>query len=375
MRDIEDLRKDIDGIDKELVGLFEKRMSVVEEVAAYKMKTNKPLKDPKREAELIEKNIGLLDDHKYDHLLGVFFKDLMAYSRTYQKFLMKEDTKEFCLPIKNPTVVYQGVEGSFSSIALKAFFKDGCNKKNVDTFEETFEILYNKEADYGILPIENSSTGAINEVYDLLLKYQMHIIGDIYLPIKHHLIGIEGTEVETIEAIFSHEQGFKQSKKFLSQYKWDHYSLSNTAKSAEHVKELNSSKYGAVASQEAADVYGLSIIAENIHEHDYNSTRFVILSLNSIKIEEANKISLVVRVTHEPKSLFSVLEIIAKRNINMLKIESRPIPDKPWAYMFYIDLEGHISDRPIKEALDEIEDVSNSLLILGNYYSRNGVNK
>ena len=375
MRDIKELRKEIDGIDKELVKLFEKRMAVVEEVATYKIENNKPLKDPARESELIEKNVSLLNNHKYDRLLSVFFKDLMEYSRTHQKYLMKKETIEFSLPIDNPKVVYQGVEGSFSSIALKRFFKEGSEQVHVRTFEETFKTLYNKEADYGILPIENSSTGAINEVYDLLLKYQMHIVGDLYLPIRHHLIGFEGTDLSEIEAVYSHEQGFKQSKKFLSHYQWQQYSYTNTAKSVMHVKELQKYKYAAIGSKEAADVYGLSVLKENIHDHDYNTTRFVVLALKPIKVKSANKISLVVRVSHEPKALFSVLEIIANHNINMLKIESRPIPDKPWAYMFYIDIEGSVGDVIVDETLEAIEAASNSVLMLGNYYSRNGVNE
>lgn len=375
MRDIKELRIEIDQIDKQLVSLFEKRMSIVEEVATYKINNDKPLKDPKRESDLIEKNIMLLNDHKYDHLLSVFFKDLMEYSRTHQKFLMSTVKHEVKLPIENPRVVYQGVEGSFSSIALKQFFKLESSNYHVKNFEEIFMALYQGDADYGILPIENSSTGAINEVYDLLLKYQMHIVGDLYLPIKHHLVGVKGASLKEITEVYSHEQGFKQSSDFLSDYNWNHYSYSNTAKSAQHVSQINKKNVAAIASREAAEVYNLSVIAENIHDHDYNTTRFVVLSSNRLKLQAVNKVSLVVRLSHEPKSLFSILKVIADRNINMLKIESRPIPDKPWAYMFYIDIEGDLEDPLLKETLEAMEAVANSVLILGNYYSRNGVSE
>ena len=373
MRDIKELRVDIDKIDRELVKLFEKRMSVVEEVAAFKINTNKPLKDPEREAALIEKNVSLLEDKTYSRLLSVFFKDIMEYSRTHQQEIMGQKVHSNVDTKVNPTVVYQGIEGSFSSIALKQFFKEDHQTISKVTFEETCESLYNGEADYAVLPIENTSTGAINEVYDLLLKYEMHIVGDVYLKVKHNLIGLGS--LDDIEAVYSHEQGFKQSKSFLSDYNWELFSYSNTAESVKKVKQLNDNKIAAIGSKEAADVYGLDVLVEDIHDHDYNTTRFVVLSKEEVVNKSSNKISMVVRLSHEPKALYSALGVIAKYNINMLKIESRPIPDKPWAYMFYIDLEGSIHDPIVSEAIEAIKDITHSVLILGNYYSRNGVSE
>lgn len=371
MRDIEELRKEIDTIDKELVKLFEKRMNVVEEVAAFKINTNKPLKDPVREAALIEKNVALLKDDKYGHLLSVFFKDIMEYSRTYQQSIIGHKTHTLDIQ-KDAKVVYQGVEGSFSSIALGKYFTD-VSKISKKTFKETFESLYNQEADYAVLPIENSSTGAINEVYDLLLKYDMKIVGDIYLKIRHHLIGLG--PIDQIQAVYSHEQGFKQSNSYLSQYDWKQFSYPNTAESVKHVKGLNDNHNAAIGSLEAADLYGLDILQEDIQDHDYNTTRFIVLSKNAMVDDHANKISLVLRLAHEPQALYKVLDVISKRGINMLKIESRPIPDKPWAYMFYIDIEGSLEDKMISSTIEELHEKANSVTVLGNYYSRNGVSK
>ncbi len=374
MRNIEDLREDIDKIDRKLVKLFEERMKVVEEVAAYKIATGKALKDPERESELIKKNVALLEDSRFERLLSVFFKDIMEYSRTHQQTLMTTTQTSSHLVKPNPIVGFQGIDGSFSSIAVKKFFENKHQTKPYTTFEETFASLYNNEVDYIVLPIENSSTGAINEVYDLLLKYEMQIVGDLYLKVRHNLIGTKNS-IDDIRAVYSHEQGFKQSRQFLSNFDWKQFSYSNTAESVKHIKSLNDKTLAAIGSAQAAEVYGLDVLESDIQDHDYNTTRFVVLSKSTLNDEASNKISMVLRLSHEPQSLFSVLERIAKENINMLKIESRPIPDKPWAYMFYIDIEGNIEDEKMKRTIESIKAVCHSVLILGNYYSRNGVSE
>lgn len=369
MRDIQELRNEIDIIDRQLVKLFEKRMSIVEEVAAYKIKNDLPLKDESREEALVAKNVSLLVNHKYEKLLRVFFKDMMEYSRTYQNELMRGASISSSKVISNAKVAYQGIEGSFSSIALNKFFGGDIEKLNVLHFEDAFVLLQEKKVDYIILPIENSSTGAINEVYDLLEKYSAYIVGETYVPIVHNLIGTKEATLETIKEVYSHEQGFKQCSKFLKQYDWKHYTYFNTAKSVEHVSQIKRSDFAAIGSKEAAEYYGLEIIEESIQNNDKNTTRFVILSNNQSTDEYANKLSLMIRLSHEPQSLYKVLEKIVKHNVNMIKIESRPVYDKPWEYLFYIDIEGSIRDVKIKSLLEEIEEVSHSMLILGNYYS------
>lgn len=372
MKDLKDLRVEIDAIDQEFVKLFEKRMAIVEQVASYKINNDKPLKDPKREAMLIEKNVALLENKTYEHLLELFFKDLMSYSRMHQSQLMNDRIRSHKL-VDQPRVVYQGIEGSFSSIAVKSFFQGDYKTMGQASFEETFEALYDDRADYAVLPIENSSTGAINDVYDLLQQYDLHIIGDVYLKIQHHLIG--SGDLKDIEAVYSHEQGFKQSKKFLLDKPWQKFTYSNTAESVKYVKSLNSHKYAAIGSEEAARVYDLKIIKNNIHDQDINTTRFVVLSRKPVIGDQANKISMIIRLSHEPQALFKVLKAIADRKINMLKIESRPIAEKPWAYMFYIDIEGHLDEAKIKDTLKDIKETVHSVQILGNYYSRNGASE
>lgn len=369
MKNIKELREDIDLIDRELVKLFEKRMEVVEEVAKYKSSNKLPLKDEKREESLITKNVSLLKNHKYDRLLKIFFKDLMEYSRTLQSELMDKEIINLEKDFNNCKVAYQGIEGSFSSIALKKYFGDKIECKNVLLFEDAFISLQNSEVDYIILPIENSSTGSINEVYDLLKKYSVSIVGETYIPIIHNLIGTDGTTINTIKEVYSHEQGFKQSNSFLKSYDWKEYTYYNTAKSVKFIKESNRIDFAAIGSLEAAKYYGLNIIKDSIQNTENNTTRFVIISTKKIITKDANKISFITRTSHEPKSLYKILKKIADSNVNMLKIESRPVLDKPWEYIFYIDIKGSLNNTLIKTLLKEIEEEALYMLVLGNYYS------
>lgn len=370
MRNIDELRKEIDEIDRELVALFERRMDVVTEVAAFKIETGKPLKDSEREKELIDKNATFLKNDAYKHYLKVFFKDIMECSRSFQSTLI--ETKHEINPLNlNGVVAFQGVEGSFSSLALRNFFGD-VKRTAVASFDDVFKLVYKGEADYGILPIENSSTGAINEVYDLLKAYQIHIVGEYYQRVSHHLIGLKDAKLEDIEAIYSHAQGFKQCSDYLKDKPYTHYAYLNTAKSVEHIKDLNDKHNAAIASDYAAELYKLKILEHSIEDNSQNTTRFVIVSKDAMHDPKANKISLVLSIAHEPQSLYKVLEKISNYQVNMLKIESRPIQDKPWAYAFYVDIEGHLQSDVIRRLFKEIKSVTHHMMILGNYHSTKG---
>lgn len=373
MRDIKELRQAIDQIDMGLVRLFEQRMTIVEEVAKYKEATGIALKDVNREKALIEKNIQLLENPAFEKYLKTFFKDLLSYSRRYQASLMASTCTEKRVSYSEAVVGFQGVEGSFSSMALSGFFGDVKSRRAMARFEDIFQGLESGDIDYGILPIENSSTGAINEVYDLMHRFDAHIIGDYYLPVRHHLIGLPGAQYDDIQAVYSHEQGFKQSRNYLSDKPWQQYSYCNTAKSVAYIKEMNDIKNAAIASAAAAEYYGMLIIEHDIQDISCNTTRFVVVAKKPIVAANANKVSLILWLAHETGALFEIMVSIAKYNINMLKLESRPIPDKPWEYLFYMDLEGHLESEAMGLLLTEIKKESHDIMVLGNYYSRNGV--
>lgn len=265
-------------------------------------------------------------------------------------------------------VGFQGVSGSFSEQALFAYFGHDVDTYPVNVFEDVFTELENNRIDYGVLPIENSSTGAISQVYDLLNKYTCYIVGETCVKVNHHLLGIKGAQIHDIEEIYSHPQAFEQSSNFLKQYpQWKIIPYYNTAKSAEFVEKQGSKAIGAIGSEKAAEIYHLDILAANINSNATNTTRFVVIGKELARKDTLNKVSIVLSTEHKAGCLYNVLRHFAENHINMLKIESRPIQDIPWEYFFYIDFEGNLKDEVIQTAIASMKKDSHYFKILGNY--------
>lgn len=263
---------------------------------------------------------------------------------------------------------YQGVEGSYSHEALLDYFPDNVCAVNVNEFEDVFKNLKNGKIKYGILPVENSSTGGISEVMDFLHCYDVFIVGEKCLKINHNLLGIKGAKFEDIEEVYSHPQGFLQCGDFIKSHpNLKTISYYNTAMSVEFVKKANKKNYAAIASKKAAELYDVEIIKSNINTNTNNYTRFVIISNEMEAKEDSNKISIVLSLPHTQGSLYRIIKCIADCNLNMLKIESRPITNVPWQYLFYIDFEGNINDQRVKDALECIRLNSIHCKVLGNY--------
>ncbi|MFD3157666.1 prephenate dehydratase [Haloimpatiens sp. FM7330] len=276
---------------------------------------------------------------------------------------------------KKVIVGFQGVKGSFSEQALIEYFGKDVAAKNVSDFEDVFLALENNEIDYGVLPIENSSTGAITEVYDLLRQYGFYIVGEKCVKVEHNLIGIKGTKLEDITEVYSHSQAFGQSKEFLKTYvDWKLIPYKNTAMSAKLIKDENQKEKAAVASRRAAELYGLEIIASNINFNKKNYTRFIVIGKNLDLNDEVNKISVVVSTPHKAGELYGILRHFAEHDLNMLKIESRPIIDRSWEYFFYIDFEGNLNEKVVEDAIKLIEKNSSFFQLLGNYKGDNNSN-
>lgn len=362
MEDLEYCRIEIDKIDMELVLLFEKRMEIVKKVAEYKKINNLPILNTKREKEVILKNLAFLKNNNYTKITQEFFENIMKLSKTLQKDIIdfSEENK-----IK---VGYQGVCGSFSEEALIKYFKNYDEVKNYEEFIEVFEALKNNEINYGVLPIENSYTGAITEVYDLLVKYNFFVIGEECLKINQHLLGVEGTIIENVKEIYSHPQGFAQSKGFLNKLtdiKLIPYY--NTAISAKYVAEIKDNTKCAIGSKRASEIYGLEILKENINDNKDNYTKFIIVGKKLKYNIECNKISIVFSLEDKAGTLYNLLRYFAENNINMLKIESRPNKNTSWKYLLYVDFEGNLEDISVKNALNLIEKNSVYFKIIGNY--------
>lgn len=357
MGDLDKYRQRIDEIDKDLVRLFEKRMETVYEVSQYKLENNLPVLNSVREDEVIEKNINYLKNKELAPYLKEFFKKMMETSKDYQRSKIKEKVN----------VCFQGTSGSYSEEALYEYFGKNVETYPVKEFEDVFKKMKDDDIQYGVLPIENSSTGAITEVYDLLRKYGLFVVGNMTLKISHNLMAIKGSKLKDIKTVYSHPQAFKQSSDFLKKENFELIPYYNTAVSAELVKEKATKSNGAIGSKRAADVNGLEIIKENINNNDNNYTRFVIIG-KKLKLKDSHDaISIVFSSLNRVGSLYDSLDIFKKNNLNMIRIESRPIVEKPWEYFFYIDFEGDMNNEHVKDALRHIEENSTYFKLIGNY--------
>lgn len=371
MSELDEYRKQIDSIDKELIELFEKRMNIAIKVGKYKRKNNLPIFNGKREEEVVEKNVRNLNNSNYSDITRRFFENIMELSRSLQKNIANEDSatsNNIMKENKGVIVGYQGVKGSFSEEALLKYFESYNNTRNYETFEDVFNALEKNEINKAILPIENSYTGAIAEIYDLLVKYGFYIIGEECIKIDQNLIGIKGTKIDEIQEIYSHPQGFEQSKKFLKNYQnIKIIPYHNTAISAKLISDLKDSRKAAIASKKAAEIYGLEILKENINDKKDNYTKFIIIGKQLEYNTECNKISVVFSLENKAGILYSLLRYFAENNINMIKIESRPNKHESWKYLLYVDFEGSLQDSKVKNALELIEKNSGYFKIIGSY--------
>ena len=381
---LSECRNEIDKIDKELVELFEKRMNVAINVAKYKIENNIPIFNGAREAEVIEKNINRLNNKEYSKLTEKFFTHLMELSRSLQADIIDKNNKknnniiglieenistnENKRDLKNIKIGYQGVKGSFSEEAMIKYFGENHTTTDYEEFEDVFVALKNNEIDYGILPIENSSTGAITTVYDLLVQYGLYIVGEECIKIDQNLIGVKGSKLEDIKEIYSHPQGFEQSSEFLSkQNNLKLIPFHNTAISAKYISEINDKSKAAIASLRAAKIYGLDVIQKEINDKDNNHTKFVIVGRKLESSKECNKITVVFSLDDKAGTLYNLLRHFAENNINMIKIESRPSKNEPWQYLLYVDFDGNIENEDVKKAIKLIEEKSEYFKLIGCY--------
>lgn len=369
--ELSDYRKEIDDIDKEMTYLFEKRMDVAVKVAKYKIRHKLPILNGARESEVIRKNVDRLKNKRYESFARKFFNHLMELSRALQQQEFNNDegiSFDSNIKIEGGRLGFQGVEGSFSEEALIKYFGESKETTHYDTFEDVFEALKNDKIDYGILPVENSSTGAITEVYDLMNKYGFYIVGEECIKINQHLIGIRGASIDGIKEVYSHPQGFKQSSEFLKkQSNWVYTPYFNTAVSVKKIYDLNDSSKAAIGSDRAAKLYNLEILASNINNECENSTRFLIIGKNLEVNDVCDKISVVLSLEDEIGALSKVLTHFAENNINLKKIESRPIKNSPWKYLLYLDFDGNLNSIEVKKALELIQINSGYFKLLGNY--------
>ena len=380
--DLSEIRESINEVDQSLAQLFEKRMELVALVAEYKIENDIPILNSEREKQVIDRALESLRDKSLSREMEIFFNELMAISREYQsryideKFVAQTRGSDEAWGIsalasretKKLKIGFQGVEGSFSEEALLNYFGREAMTSSFRFFEDVFMAIDRGDVDYGILPVENSSTGSVNEVYDLLRKYGCHINGEIVLKVKQNLLGVKGASMEDIKEVYSHSQGFQQSAEFFKEHpSWKLIPYHNTALGAKLVSEAGDISRAAVASEKAAAIYGLDILKENLNFNSKNYTRFVIVGKDLELDESSDKISVVLTVRHKAGSLCDVLRLFSQEGLNLLKIESRPIMDKSWEYFFHLDFEGNLQDPNVSRIMDQIRSRTTYFKILGNY--------
>ncbi|MBL4933964.1 prephenate dehydratase [Clostridium paridis] len=374
MDGLEGWRKKIDEIDRELMDLFERRMALVANVAKYKEENNLPIFQEDREKLVIEKNLNYIKREELKKYAEEFLQSLMDVSKEYQREKVingknKIKIAEVDQPsekIDNLKIGYGGTEGSFSEEALLKYFGENHKRKSYEEFEGVFVGLKNGEIDYGVVPIENSSTGAVNDVYDLLRKYGFYIVGEESISITQHLLGCRGAKIDLIKEVYSHTQGLQQSSNFLKKYPvWKKIPNNNTAIAAKLISETNDCTKAAIASKRAASIYGLEILKENINNEESNHTRFIVIGKDIENSKEKDRISVVFTLENKVGTLFNMLSYINRNGLNMVKIESRPVGKEPWKYYFYIDFQGNLEEDSVNNTLNLIQKNSSYYRLLG----------
>ena len=381
MIDLNSSRDRIDEIDNKIVELFEERMRVSGDVAEYKIKNGLAVLDKDRENEKLDKLEGLAHNGFNKDAIRELYEQIMSLSRKYQYTLMNrimDDTlsiadfdqiDDMSFDEYN-TVYYFGVKGSYTQAAMQEIFGSKVDGHHKRTFSGVMEAVCDGMADYGILPIENSSTGGITANYDIILEYPISILGEHVMEINQCLLGLPGAHLDEIRTVYSHPQGLMQCRAFLENHpEIDGVEFESTASAAKKVFEDGDPSQAAIAGITAADIYKLSVVAQNIQTEKDNSTRFIVIGNNKLYTKKADKISLCMELPHVSGSLYRMLSHFIFNGINMTLIESRPIPGRQWEYRFFIDIEGNLDDPEVKNALRGIYEECSYIKVLGNYSS------
>ena len=263
-------------------------------------------------------------------------------------------------------VAFQGERGAFSEDAVIRFFGD-VELIPCRSFAHAFESVTKDKADFGVVPIENSQAGSINETYDLLLRYDLNIYGEIDLRVNHCLMALPGESLASIKTVYSHPQALAQCEQFLGKMSVEIVPTYDTAGSAKLIRENKLANCAAVASRRVAQIYEMHVLAENIQTIPNNYTKFFVISKKKAKYADKNKTSLIFVTKNVPGALYDCLGAFSQRGINLTKLESRPIKDKPWEYIFYVDFEGHLDDDICKQATTDLKQKTSFIKILGSY--------
>ena len=375
--DLNELRTQIDAIDENLVDLFVRRMNLSAQVADYKKANQMPIYVPARERQILQ-DVAKMAGPDMANYTRVLYSMLFELSRSYQSKRNNELTplyKQITESIENtpklfpqaPMVACQGVEGAYSQIACEKIFKNPFIMyfKN---FDSVFNAIEQGLCQYGILPIENSTAGSVKKIYDLMIRHNFSIVRTFRLKVDHNLLANPGAAIEGITQIYSHEQAINQCSDFLKNHTGIQIiPVENTAVAANMVAQSGRLDVAAISSHSCEELYGLKSLADSIQDKGNNRTRFICISKNLEIYPGSDKTSIMMVLSHKPGALYKVLARLYTLGINVIKLESRPIPDRDFEFMFYFDLENSIYSEEFVQLMCELDDLCEEFKYLGSY--------
>lgn len=378
MSELEQLRGDIDAIDRKIVDLMKRRMETVAQVAEYKKANNMPVLDTSRERALLSK-VGQEAGEELADYVQSMYRTIMAASRSYENGKLGRGSKVYDgikkameetpqLFPQRPTVACQGIEGAYSQIACDRLFK-APSILYFQSFDHVFKAVESGMCQYGILPIENSTAGSVNAVYDLMIRHNFSIVRSARLKVSHNLLAKPGTKLEDIRDVYSHEQALHQCAGYLAGLKnVAVHVVENTAVAARMVAQSDRSDVAALSSRFCAEQYDLEIVQDNVQDQDNNYTRFICISKKPEIYPGADRTSLMMTLPHKPGTLYNVLAKFYALNINLQKLESRPLPSREFEFMFYFDVEASVYAPEMEKLFRDLEAESEQLRYLGTYH-------
>lgn len=368
--DLDSIRKEIDKVNDELIDSFTHRMDLVRDVVEYKMQNGIKVLDRERERQILSRMKTKVDE-RYRPYTEEFLEGIMSLSRKMQHDIIEQNKADIINDAQHasdlPMVAYLGIPGSFSEQSVIERFGEEVTPIGVSTFNDIIAGVEDGDYQMAMIPVENSSTGSVNQAVDLLVNSDVNIIGEHVVKVRHFLLAQKGCDLRELKKVMSHPQALEQCKDYLDCNNLVPVSFKSTAGAGKHIANSNDINIGAIASKRAAQIYDLDVVAEDIQTNNTNYTRFVVISKQTAEQNDANKISTICTIDHKPGSLHHLLDIFSRHDINLLQLFSRPIHDMPWKYRFHLDFSGNLHDENVVKALDEARNYCISLKILGNY--------
>ncbi|MGV6988709.1 prephenate dehydratase [Testudinibacter sp. P80/BLE/0925] len=375
-KDLTEIRRQITQLDRNLLKLLSERHRLAYDVVRSKEESKKPLRDVNREQQLLQELIQFAEAQNYQlepqYITQIFQKIIEDSVLTQQAYLQNKLNRQRENSI---SIAFLGVRGSYSNLAARQYaerYQKQLLELSSDSFQQIFDKVENGEADYGILPLENTTSGAINDVYDLLQNTQLSIVGELTYPIKHCVLVASDTALEQIDTLYSHPQVIAQCSRFIQQLERVHINYCESSSHAmQLVSQLNKANIAALGNADGGKLYGLRVLKTDIANQPNNITRFIVIAKQAIAVSPQLQTKTLLLMSTEQKAgaLVDALLVFKNHGIQMSKLESRPIYGRPWEEMFYLEIEANIHDPQTQTALEELKQVSTYLKILGCYPS------